>query len=124
MLHDFMKVVHRKDGLELLDGRYSLIDCEIAKFTDEKCLIWIAEDKSKIIGFVVMNVIYDCIMAVRAAYFSPEYRQKGLLNGFYERALEKGFKKFYYQTYKTQKPFVANDILISENDELITWEIK
>lgn len=124
MLYDFMKVVHDRDGLKLLENKYSAIDCEIAKYEDEKCLVWLAQDGDRLVGFVIFNLIYDCIVAVRAAYFSPEYRHNGLLNRFYERGLEKGFKKFYYQTYKTRKPFVANDILISENDELITWEIK
>ena len=105
MIDKFFLEAHNEDinvYREVQGGLYSGIECQMVLWDQEKCSYQIAQKGNKPVGFMVYNLIYECILIVRAIYFEPEYRLKSHLR---RMILGVGdVKHIYSMTYAEHEP--------------------
>lgn len=119
--------------IELLDGDRSL--GEVPEYELEiNCLltrgnsIQLCVRGGEVLGFMVYNLLYECVLSVPHLYFRPGFRRQKLAPALVN-SLGKPIKKILFQTLADKPPELFLSSLGGRNREitrvgkLITWEM-
>jgi hypothetical protein len=95
--------VHLKDHNELIEvcGKHiNHIQAKLDEWAYRQCLVHLAIDNNKYVGFMVYESEKDVFAYLRAIYVLPEYRDSNILYSFDRVLAQKGIKKMIALTYE------------------------
>jgi len=131
MFHDFWSEVHLKDLNQMshtVSGPINEIEGQLYKYVSvDKCKVKMVFEQEKPLGFMIYHEVFDCIVAIRACYFVPEYRELGLI----KKVLKSigNVSRVFGQTYSEHPPKQAKKetnikVKIASLKDFDVWEYK
>lgn len=104
------------------------VEAKLLQLEAEGCKFKLAVEGTRIIGFLMYHLAYQCLLIVEGLFVLPEYEGKGVGKGFFNSLGP--LKRVFFQTRKGNPPqklfdIFRNDLVkvLTESDNKITWEM-